>query len=104
METEVEIDEDTIFTILTKARDIEDGQTVTKVRGTNEYVFRKNLRVYSDAKGEKPIEIQGYFLFSPSGTVNQIKDPDTVLCVQWAAWRLYDTLQAIFDRDPDDGK
>ena len=99
-----DITEDTIFTILTKARDIDDGQTVTKVRGTNEYVFRRTLRVYSDEKGEKPIEIEGYFLFSPQGTVNQIKNPDTVLCVQWQAWKFYDMLQSIFDRDPDDGK
>jgi hypothetical protein len=79
--------------VLLPASKIPNGATITKRTGEVVYILRQGLKVYSDTKGERPLDIEGVFLINTRGEINQVK-PDTLLHWHVTAETLVDELQS----------
>jgi len=90
-ENDRKIDHNTPVRMILPASIIKDGATVTRVTGAAKFILRHSLTVYTDQQGEKPMVLEGTFLFNTRGQVNQIK-PDTNLAWATTALDLYEWL------------
>lgn len=61
-----------VLGVILAATKIPDGAKVTKVKGTKDYVFRRELKVHH--LDQKPLVIDGLFLFDSRGNVNQVSE------------------------------
>lgn len=86
--------EDTLRMLL-PAQDIPDQASVTKRGGEQSFTLRHNIKVFVLA--DRPaIEIEGFFLVSANGNINQVK-PETELLWSVGAEELIDTLQLSWE-------
>ena len=69
-----EFDLDAPLELLLEARQIADGTPVFKPSGQSGMTLRRGLTVYLQPAGTEPMRIEGFFLVSPSGHVNQVED------------------------------
>ncbi len=94
-------DEDVTMRIVLSAKEIPDGETVTKKTGEKEYILRHTIKIFAPQgkKGEEkqvPMVIAGYFLISPNGDINQIVE-STELMWRATASDLYYKLQRAIE-------
>ena len=89
---------ETLLRVILPAEEIPDQAEVTKVTGEEVYVLRHGLTLYSDTKGEKPVQVDGFFLVGSRGSINSIK-PDKKLCWVVTAEELMDTLRCSWETD-----
>ena len=94
-----EICPEDVLRILLPAGSIPSGSTVSKRTGEATLILRHGLKVYSDTKGEKPMEIDGLFLVDGSGNINQTS-PKTLFHWHVAAEALIDELQLCWEETP----
>lgn len=88
-----------VLGVILPAESIPDGSSVTKRTGEAQYILKQGIKVYSDTKGESPLVVDGCFLVSPSGSINQVK-PTTLLRWNITAEDLVVQLQLAWEPTP----
>ena len=86
--------EDTLR-ILLPAKSIPDQAKVTKRGGEQTFVLRHSLKLFVFAD-QPAVDIEGFFLVTPNGNINQIK-PETELLWSVGADELIDVLQLSWE-------
>lgn len=66
--------------VIVEAKYIEDGITVTKVKGTKEYTLRRSIKIYGENHKEINCDENCVFLVDGTGNINMISQ-DTELVV-----------------------
>ena len=95
------IDPDDLLFILMRAANIPDKSRVKKRTGEVIYTLRTKLTVYPEVRGEKPpLSVDGVFLVSHSGDINQIT-PDLLLLWEIEAGSLVDMLNIEWEEKDD---
>ncbi|AFC21526.1 hypothetical protein GAP32_078 [Cronobacter phage vB_CsaM_GAP32] len=64
--------------VIVEANYIEDGTTVTKVKGTKEYTLRRSIKIYGENHREIKCDEDCVFLVDSTGNINMISQ-DTEL-------------------------
>ena len=86
--------EDTLR-ILLPAKDIPDQAHVTKRGGEQSFVLRHNLKLFMLAD-HPAIDVEGFFLVTPKGSINQVK-PETELLWSVSAEEFMDVIQTSWE-------
>lgn len=81
--------------VIVRAEFIEDGTTVTKVKGTKEYTLRRSIKIYGENRKEIKCDEDCVFLVDNTGNIDMIPGDRELIVHVHPEDLMYDIQEAM---------
>lgn len=84
--------------VIVEAKHVEDGTTVTKVKGTKEYTLRRSIKIYGENRQEIKCDENCVFLVDSTGNIDMISNDKELIVHVHPEDLMYD-IEAAYEEN-----